>query len=90
MGSIGKRHKQHVKRLARRKQAVANRDQKIQETIDKKRQLGGMRGAPICIALIPLSSTCNVNVILHHLVRQSEGFATVLATSGNATHIKYV
>jgi hypothetical protein len=90
VSSIGKRHKIQLKRAARRKQAGANRDQKFQEVVERKRKAGGGRGAPISIALIPISATCSANVLLQHFLQQFGGFATVLEVSGNATHIKYV
>jgi hypothetical protein len=61
---------------------------KIHEVLDKKRNIGGARGAPICVALVPLSSTANVDFTLKYILANAKSFATVVGQSGNATYLK--
>lgn len=88
MGSISKKHKKHVLRSERKKQAAADRLKKIQSVLDEKRNQGGPRGAPICVTLIPLSSCTNVNFTLQFVLANCKNFADVVGTVGNTTYIK--
>jgi len=74
--------------MERKKQAAADRIRKMQEVLDKKRSIGGARGAPICVAFVPLSPTANVQFTLQYILANIKGFATVVGQSGNATYLK--
>lgn len=67
-----------------------HRMKKMAETVEKKKAVGGMRGAPICVALIPLSATTNVDFMLKFILSNVKGFGTVVGQSaeGAATHVK--
>ncbi len=62
----------------------------MSETIEKKKSIGGLRGAPICVALIPLTPSTNVDFTLKFILSQIKGFGTIVGQSvgGSATHIK--
>lgn len=68
------------------------RMKKMSETVEKKKCIGGLRGAPITVALLPLSPTTNVDFMLKFILSNVKGFGTILGQSsgGAATHIKYV
>ncbi|CAL8125495.1 unnamed protein product [Orchesella dallaii] len=88
-GSISKhRRKNHVLRSERKKQAAADRLKKMQNILDEKRNQGGPRGAPICVALIPLSSATNVNFTLQFILANCKNFADIVGQVENTTYIK--
>lgn len=88
ISSIKKKSKKNINKSARRKQADAVRNQKIQEVLSAKRKLGGFRGAPISVAVIPLSPSCDPHLTLQFLVENSRTVSNCLGQFGNTTHIK--
>ncbi|CAG7818165.1 unnamed protein product [Allacma fusca] len=77
VGSISKKQKNALSRSDRRKQASAIRDKKICDIVDQKKRLGGQRGAPICIAVIPLSSSSNPGVTVKQILETLKNDVTI-------------
>jgi len=60
----------------------------MQAVLQTKSQLGGPRGAPLAIVLVPLCSAANVDFAAKFILQNLKGNAVVLQQNGNTTHIR--
>lgn len=86
--ALSKRFRRELRKEERKNQSQQIRQKKRDETLAKKRNLGGPLSAPLLVAIIPLNQDIDTRLALNSIIG-ADPDAVVTKSPSGATHIGY-